>query len=58
MAEPTETADLTTEVVDSGESSHSVPPQPKVPKPSNGPWFTFDDIPITKCRERLQELSA
>ena len=60
MDEPTETTDPTTEVIDSddepqiahetGESSHSVPPQPKVPKPSNGPWFTFDDILITKWR--------
>ena len=68
MDEPTETTDPTTEVIDSddepqtahetGESSHSVPPQPKVPKPSNGPSFTFDDIPITKWREILQELSA
>ena len=68
IAEPTETTEHTTEVIDSddepqithetGESSHSVPPRPKVPKPSNGPWFTFDDIPIIKWRERLQELSA
>lgn len=68
MTEPTETTEPTIEVVDNddeqettretGESSHFVPPQPKVPKPSNGPWFTFDDILITKWRERLQELSA
>ena len=47
MAEPTETTKPTTKVIDNddeqeitreiGDSSHSVPPQPKVPKPSNGP---------------------
>ncbi|KAH9792669.1 hypothetical protein KPL71_004225 [Citrus sinensis] len=46
------------ETGETGESSQSIPPQPKVSKPSNGPWFTFDDIPPTKWRERLQELSA
>ena len=68
MVEPTETTEPTTKVVDSDDrqettrethdSSHYVPPQPKVPKPSNGPWFTFDVISITKWRERLQELSV
>ncbi|KAH9744154.1 hypothetical protein KPL70_003568 [Citrus sinensis] len=63
MAEPTEQSGATnpgprTEPVDTGESSQSIPPQPKVSKPSNGPWFTFDDIPPKKWRERLQELSA
>ena len=36
---------------ETGESSQTIPPQPsqpKVSKPSNGPWFTFDDIPPTK----------
>ena len=27
-------------------------------KPSNGPWFTFDDIPSSKWCERLTEMSA
>ncbi|XP_024046587.1 putative uncharacterized protein DDB_G0290521 [Citrus clementina] len=31
-----------------GESSQSIPPQPKVSKPSNSPWFTFDDLPSIK----------
>ena len=54
MAEPTEQSGGTntgprTEPVDTdeenhetGESSQSFPPPPKVSKPSNGPWFTFD----------------
>ena len=33
---------------ETGESSQSIPPQPKVSKPSNGSWFTFDDIPPKK----------
>ena len=27
-------------------------------KSSNGPWFTFDDIPSSKWRDRLNEMSA
>ena len=27
-------------------------------RPSNGLWFTFDDIPSSKWRERVQEMSA
>lgn len=27
-------------------------------KPSNGPWFTFDDIPKAKWPIRFQEFSA
>ena len=65
MAEPTEQSSATdtdprTEPVDidkenheTGKSSQSIPPQPKVSKPSNGHWFTFDDIPPTKWKERL-----
>ena len=33
------------------ESSTHQPPQPQAQntyKPSNGPWFTFDDIPTVK----------
>ncbi|KAK9232920.1 hypothetical protein WN943_023168 [Citrus x changshan-huyou] len=56
--EPVDTDEENQETGETGESSQSIPPQPKVSKPSNGPWFTFDDIPPTKWRERLQELSA
>ena len=56
--EPVDTDEENQETSETGESSQSMPPQPKVSKPSNGPWFTFDDIPPTKWRERLQELSA
>ncbi|KAH9801842.1 hypothetical protein KPL71_001175 [Citrus sinensis] len=55
--EPVDTDEENQETSETGESSQSMPPQPKVSKPSNGPWFTFDDIPPTKWRERLQELS-
>lgn len=27
-------------------------------KPTSRPWFTFDDIPVTKRRERLQSFAA
>ena len=27
-------------------------------KPSNGSWFTFDDIPTAKWRDRLSEMAA
>ena len=37
---------------------HPPPPTHTSHKPLNGPWFTFDDIPSSKCRERLQEMSA
>ncbi|KAH9801803.1 hypothetical protein KPL71_001165 [Citrus sinensis] len=43
------------------ESSTHQPPQPQAQnsyKPSNGPWFTFDDIPTVKWREKLSEMSA
>ncbi|KAK9180785.1 hypothetical protein WN944_023920 [Citrus x changshan-huyou] len=56
--EPVDTDEENQKTSETGESSLSIPPQPKVSKPSNGPWFTFDDIPQTKWRERLQELSA
>ena len=70
MAEPTalsgatgtgthiETVDTDKENHETGESSQSIPPQPKVSKPSNGPWITFNDISPIKWRERLQELFA
>ncbi|KAH9698070.1 hypothetical protein KPL71_023867 [Citrus sinensis] len=31
---------------------------PPSQKSSNGPWFTFDDLPSHKWRERLNEMSA
>ncbi|KAH9792680.1 hypothetical protein KPL71_004228 [Citrus sinensis] len=43
------------------ESSTHQPLQPQAQntyKPSNGAWFTFDDIPIVKWREKLSEMSA
>ena len=40
----------------------SAPNRPAQPqndhKPSNGPWFTFDDIPAAKWRDRLSEMAA
>ncbi|KAH9769354.1 hypothetical protein KPL71_011964 [Citrus sinensis] len=40
----------------------SAPNRPAQPqndhKPSNGPWFTFDDIPVAKWRDRLSEMAA
>ncbi|KAH9658282.1 hypothetical protein KPL70_023425 [Citrus sinensis] len=40
----------------------SAPNRPGQPqndhKPSNGPWFTFDDIPTAKWRDRLSEMVA
>ena len=53
-----ETIDTDEENHETGESSQSVPLPPKVSKLSNGSWFTLDDIPATKWRERLQALSA
>ena len=44
----TEPVDTDKENHETDESSQSIPPQPKVSKPSNGPWFTFDDIPPIK----------
>ena len=31
---------------------------PSSQKSSNGPWFTFDDIPSSKWRDRLNEMSV
>ncbi|KAH9763304.1 hypothetical protein KPL70_001120 [Citrus sinensis] len=56
--QPVDTDEENQETGETDESSQSIPPQPKVSKPFNGPWFTFDDIPPTKWREILQELSA
>ncbi|KAH9744251.1 hypothetical protein KPL70_003619 [Citrus sinensis] len=33
-------------------------PNPPSQKLSNGPWFTFDDLPSHKWRDRLNEMSA
>ncbi|KAH9780724.1 hypothetical protein KPL71_008190 [Citrus sinensis] len=35
--------------------AHTSPPSQKS---SNGPWFTFDDLPSPKWRDRLNEMSA
>ncbi|KAH9752180.1 hypothetical protein KPL71_014599 [Citrus sinensis] len=45
------------------ESSTTNQPSPAQPNPpshksSNGPWFTFDDLPSHKWRDRLNEMSA
>ncbi|KAH9763274.1 hypothetical protein KPL70_001106 [Citrus sinensis] len=44
-------------------ATHQPPPAqaqigPTSQKLSNGPWFTFDDLPSHKWRERLTEMSA
>ncbi|KAH9744195.1 hypothetical protein KPL70_003586 [Citrus sinensis] len=36
----------------------TTPSHDNPPKPSNGPWFTFDDIPKIKWPVRFQEFSA
>ncbi|KAH9792640.1 hypothetical protein KPL71_004208 [Citrus sinensis] len=42
-------------------ATHQPPPtqtNPSSQKSSNGPWFTFDDLPSHKWRDRLNEMSA
>ncbi|KDP24983.1 hypothetical protein JCGZ_24312 [Jatropha curcas] len=34
------------------------PDQPLPPRPTSGPWFTFDDIPPSKWRSRILEFNA
>ncbi|KDP25675.1 hypothetical protein JCGZ_24158 [Jatropha curcas] len=34
------------------------PDQPAPPRPTLGPWFTFDDIPLSKWRSRMLEFNA
>ncbi|KAH9716905.1 hypothetical protein KPL71_021632 [Citrus sinensis] len=56
--------DIPSEVEDEmPESSATNQPPPTQAKPSsqkssNGPWFTFDDLPSHKWRDRLNEMSA
>ncbi|KAH9727785.1 hypothetical protein KPL70_008797 [Citrus sinensis] len=56
--------DIPSEVEDEmPESSATNQPSPAQPNPpsqksSNGPWFTFDDLPSHKWRDRLNEMSA
>ncbi|KAH9697817.1 hypothetical protein KPL71_023772 [Citrus sinensis] len=52
--------DIPSDVEGENEGDNSNPPprvRTKVAS-SNGPWFTFDDLPPARWRERLQELSA
>ncbi|KAH9680073.1 hypothetical protein KPL71_026408 [Citrus sinensis] len=39
-------------------SPTQAPTNPSNQKSSNGPWFTFDDLPSHKWRDRLNEMSA
>ena len=53
-------ADIPSDVEGDNEGDNSNPPprvRTKVAS-GNGPWFTFDDLPPARWRERLQELSA
>ncbi|KAH9657971.1 hypothetical protein KPL70_023296 [Citrus sinensis] len=48
------------EMPESSATNQPSPAQPNPPsqKSSNGPWFTFDDLPSHKWRDRLNEMSA
>ena len=47
------------EPTESSATNQQPPPQAQTShKPSNGPWFTFNDLPSSKWRERVQEMSA
>ncbi|KAH9697867.1 hypothetical protein KPL71_023791 [Citrus sinensis] len=48
------------EMHESSATNHPPPTQtnPSSKKSSNGPWFTFDDLPSHKWRDRLNEMSA
>ncbi|KAH9769372.1 hypothetical protein KPL71_011974 [Citrus sinensis] len=48
------------EMPESSATNHPPPAQtnPSSQKSSNGPWFTFDDLPSHKWRDRLNEMSA
>ncbi|XP_015381976.1 uncharacterized protein LOC107175117 [Citrus sinensis] len=73
MAQPQETEpgqssrtdpffEITSDIEEDAPEASSAPNQPAQPpndhKPSNGPWFTFDDIPASKWRDRLSEMAA
>ncbi|KAL0283015.1 UNVERIFIED_CONTAM: polyprotein [Sesamum radiatum] len=58
---PQEQGDENVEESDSDpETTEPTVTQPDVSniKPASGPWFTFDDVPVTKRRERLHTFSA
>ncbi|KAH9792714.1 hypothetical protein KPL71_004243 [Citrus sinensis] len=48
------------EIPESSATNQPSPAQANPPshKSSNGPWFTFDDLPSHKWRDRLNEMSA
>lgn len=48
------------EMHESSATNHPPPTQtnPSSQKSSNGPWFTFDDLPSHKWRDRITEMSA
>ncbi|KAH9697764.1 hypothetical protein KPL71_023747 [Citrus sinensis] len=48
------------EMHESSATNHPPPTQtnPSSQKSSNGPWFTFDDLPSHKWRDRLTKMSA
>ncbi|KAH9668359.1 hypothetical protein KPL70_021383 [Citrus sinensis] len=73
MAQPEETGpaqssrtdpffEIPSDIEEDAPEASSAPNRPAQPpndhKPSNGPWFTFDDIPASKWRDRLSEMAA
>ncbi|KAL0400414.1 UNVERIFIED_CONTAM: hypothetical protein Sradi_2384700 [Sesamum radiatum] len=58
---PQEQGDENVEDSDSDpETTEPTATQPDISniKPASGPWFTFDDVPVSKRRERLHTFSA
>ncbi|KAH9724644.1 hypothetical protein KPL70_007561 [Citrus sinensis] len=55
-------SDIDQEMPESSATNQPPPAQaqtsPPSQKSSNGPWFTFDDLPSHKWRDRLHEMSA
>ncbi|KAH9769166.1 hypothetical protein KPL71_011894 [Citrus sinensis] len=55
-------SDVEEEMPESSDTNQPSPTQaptnPSSQKSSNGPWFTFDDLPSHKWRDRLTEMSA
>ena len=55
-------SDIDQEMPESSTTNQPPPAQaqtsPPSQKSSNGPWFTFDDLPSHKWRDRLNEMSA
>ncbi|KAH9671212.1 hypothetical protein KPL70_017274 [Citrus sinensis] len=73
MAQPEETEpaqssrtdpffEIPSDIEEDPPEASSAPTRPAHPqndhKPSHGPWFTFDDIPASKWRDRLSEMAA